>query len=96
MMGLQKAVLYYKAIVTSIKKFKSGTSLVVRWLRLQPPKAGGPGLIPGMGTGSHMPPLRVHMLQLRPSAASLCPREKENLGWIQKKPKENSIGYKMS
>ena len=26
-----------------------GTSLVVQWLRLQAPKAGGPGLIPGPG-----------------------------------------------
>ena len=42
---------------------------MVKWPRLQPPKAGGPGLIPGMGTGSHRPQLRVHMLQLRPSVA---------------------------
>ena len=37
-------------------------SLVVQWLRLCTPKAGGPGSIPGQGT-------RPHMLQLRPSAA---------------------------
>ena len=33
------------------------------------PSAGGPGLIPGQGTKSHIPPLRIHMPQLRPRAA---------------------------
>ena len=37
-------------------------SLVVHWLRLQAPNAGGLGLIPGQGTRSHVP-------QLRPSTA---------------------------
>ena len=32
--------------------------LVVRWLRLQAPKAGAPGSIPGWGIRSHMPQLR--------------------------------------
>ena len=45
-----------------------GTSLVVQWLRLHTPNAGGPGLIPGQGSRSHILQLRVHMLQLRPSA----------------------------
>ena len=31
-----------------------GASLVVQWLRLHSPNAGGPGLISGQGTGSHM------------------------------------------
>ena len=31
-----------------------GTSLVAQWLRLHTPSAGGPGSIPGQGTGSHM------------------------------------------
>ena len=44
-----------------------GTSLVVQWLRLCAPNAGGPGLIPGQGTRSHMPQLRVHMPQLKRS-----------------------------
>ena len=39
-----------------------GTSLVVQWLRLCTPKAGGLDSIPGQGT-------RFHMLQLRPGAA---------------------------
>ena len=43
----------------------SGTSLVVQWLRLHTPNAGGPGSIPGQGTRSHMPQLRARMLQLR-------------------------------
>ena len=35
-------------------KLSRGTSLVVQWLRLRAPNAGGPGLIPGQGTRSHM------------------------------------------
>ena len=31
-----------------------GTSLVAQWLSLHAPNAGGPGLIPGQGTRSHM------------------------------------------
>ena len=31
-----------------------GTSQVVQWVRLCAPKAGGPGLIPGRGTRSHL------------------------------------------
>ena len=38
--------------------FRVGTSLVVQWLRLHAPNAGGPGSIPGQGTRSHMPQLR--------------------------------------
>ncbi|TEA35737.1 hypothetical protein DBR06_SOUSAS1110094, partial [Sousa chinensis] len=30
------------------------TSLVVQWVRLWAPNAGGPGSIPGWGTRSHM------------------------------------------
>ena len=49
------------------ESLESGTSLVVRWLRLQSPNAGGPGSIPGLGTRSHMPQLRVCMPQRRSS-----------------------------
>ena len=35
-----------------------GISLVVQWLRLLTPNAGGPGSIPGQGTRFHMPQLR--------------------------------------
>ena len=47
----------------------TGTYLVVQWLKLGAPKARGPGSIPGQGTRSHIPQLRVHMLQPRPSTA---------------------------
>ena len=46
-------------------KIKTGTSLVVLWLRLHTPNAGGLGLIPGQGTRPHMLQLRVHMPQER-------------------------------
>ena len=42
-----------------------GASLVVQWLRLHAPKAGGPGSISGQGTGSHKLQLRVHKPQLK-------------------------------
>ena len=35
-----------------------GTSLVVQWLRLYAPSAGGLDSIPGQGTRSHMPQLK--------------------------------------
>ena len=41
------------------------TSMVVQWLRLRAPSAGGLGLIPGQGSRSHIPQLRVLMLQLK-------------------------------
>ena len=42
-----------------------GTSLVVQWLGLCTPNAGGPGWNIGQGAGCHTQQLRVHMLQLR-------------------------------
>ena len=55
----------------TIKKSKMGTSLVVRWLRLCAPNAGGPGLIPAQEIISHLPQLRVPVLQLKiPCAAT--------------------------
>ena len=41
---------------------QKGVSLVVQWLRLHNPKAGGTGSIPDQGT-------KPHMLQLRPGTA---------------------------
>ena len=60
-----------------------GTSLVVQWLRVCTPNAGGLGSIPGQGTRSHMPRLKSpyattkypthgngsRVAQLRPDAA---------------------------
>ena len=54
-----------------LQDHRIGTSLMVHWLRLHPPKARGPGLILGQGTRSHMLQLRVHMPQLKiPHAAT--------------------------
>ena len=36
-----------------------GTSLVVQWLKLHSPNAGGPDSIPGQGIRSHMPQLKI-------------------------------------
>ena len=40
-------------------KTKTGTSLVVQWLRLQTPNAGGPDSIPGQGTKDLTPQLKI-------------------------------------
>ncbi|TEA33540.1 hypothetical protein DBR06_SOUSAS3910096, partial [Sousa chinensis] len=42
-----------------------GTSLVVQWLSLHVPNAGGPGSIPGQGTRSHMLQRRSRVSQLK-------------------------------
>ena len=47
------------------------TCLVIQWLRLCTPNAGGTGLITGQGTRSHKLQLRVHTPQLKiPCAAT--------------------------
>ena len=43
-----------RVVKKQVKSTSGGISLVVQWIRLCPPNAGGPGLIPGQGTGSHM------------------------------------------
>ena len=43
--------------------------MVVQWLRLCTPNAGGLGLIPSQGTRSHMPQLRIRTLQLKDPAS---------------------------
>ena len=54
----------------SILKTTWGTSPVVQWLRLCVPKAAGMGSIPGQGTRSHRPQLRICQLWLKiPHAA---------------------------
>ena len=42
----------------SISNAGGGTSLMVQWLRLLTPNAGGPGSTPGQGTRSRMPQLK--------------------------------------
>ena len=44
---------------------KSGTALVVQWVKCCPPNAGCLGSILGQGIRSHMPQLRTCMLQLK-------------------------------
>ena len=61
---IEKEAIYinslYKARITlDIKTQYGGTSLVVQWLRLCAPNAGGPGLIPGQGTKYCMPQLKI-------------------------------------
>ena len=52
-----------------VKFMEEWTSLVVQWLRLCTPNAGGWGSIPGQRTRPHMLQLRVCMLHLKPGAA---------------------------
>ena len=59
----QKCILYHLDEIC-IRKKRGGASLVVQWLRLCAPNAGGPGSIPGQGTRSCMPQLKI------PSAAT--------------------------
>ena len=43
---------------------EAGLPLMVQWLRLCALNAGGPGSIPGQGTGPHMQQLRPGMTEL--------------------------------
>ena len=72
--GLQMAILLYLHVVerenklglsSSCQNIHPGTSLVVQWLRLHAPNAGGLGSIPGQGTRSCMLHLRVLIPQLK-------------------------------
>ena len=60
------------------KKKSLGTSLVVQWLRLCTPNAGGLSLTPGQGTRSHMLQLTVHMLQLKIPRAATKTQSRQN------------------
>ena len=46
-------------IISMHLEVKKQTVLVVQWLRVCSPSAGDPDSLPGQGTGSHMPQLRV-------------------------------------
>ena len=39
--------------------FQRGTAMVVQWVKLPAPNSGSPSLIPGQGTRSHMPQLKI-------------------------------------
>ena len=45
-----KITMSSKTVEKMVKKIVQGTSLVVQWLRLHTPSAGGVGSIPGWGT----------------------------------------------
>ena len=42
-----------------VKNLPAGTFLVVQWLKLHAPNAGGPSSIPGQGTRSHVLQLNI-------------------------------------
>ena len=62
--GHLKFIQCYMSNIFQLKVGVHGTFLVVHLLRLCAPKAGGLSSIPGQGTRSHMPQLRVYMLHL--------------------------------
>ena len=63
-MGSQRVGHYRRDTHTHTHK-SWGASLVVQWLRLFTPKAGGADSIPGQGTRSHMPKLRIRILRTK-------------------------------
>ena len=63
------STLSIKEIEFIILKLPSRDFIIVQWLRLCAPKAGGPGLIPSQGTRPHTPHRRVHIPQRRPGVA---------------------------
>ena len=54
----------YNCEIVLFKNLKRGTSPVVQGLRLHAPNAGSPGSIPGQGTRSHMPQLKIWCSQI--------------------------------
>ena len=49
----------------NVLKLHCGSFLVVQWLRVHVSNAEGPGLIPSLGTRSHMPQVRLFTPQLK-------------------------------
>ena len=67
--SLRKALQLFYLIIFLLQDLDQGTSLMIQWLRILTPNAGGLGSIPSQGTRSHMPQLRVCMLQLKPCSS---------------------------
>ena len=63
--------------ITTVQFKILGTSLVVQWLRLHALNAQDPGSIPGRGTRSHMPQLRV-LVQLMTALKKKKKKEKRS------------------
>ena len=68
-----------------------GTCLVVQWLRLRAPNAGGPGSSLVKRTRCHMPQLRVLMLQRRPSTLQLKPGTAKYINKYSKGKKDYNL-----
>ena len=49
----------HSSFIHSSQKMEAGTSVAAQWLRLRNFDSGGPGLIPGQGTSSHMLQLEI-------------------------------------
>ena len=82
----------FSVLSTTFKEGTIGTSLLVLWLRLSAPSAGGPGLLPGQGTRSHMFHLRVYMSQLK----ILHTRAKDPTCWNEDPMQPNKLIKKYS
>ena len=70
------------------RRLWQGTSLVVQWLSLHAPNAGGLGLVPSQGTRAHMPQLRVLTPQLKDTTCPSEDRRSHNSEPVQPKEKE--------
>ena len=68
-----------------------GISLVVQWLRLLSPSAGGLGSILGQGTRSYMPQLRLHMPKLKISHVATKTQYSQINRYIKKN--KNKTGF---
>ena len=55
-----------------IKTYTEGTFLVVQWLTLHAPNEGGPSLIPGQGTRSHMLQLKIQPATMKMEDPMYC------------------------
>ena len=61
--------------MSNFKNKTAGTSLVVQWLRLCAPKAGGTGSIPGRGTNIPHDMQRSQKIKLKKKTAILIVKE---------------------
>ena len=82
------------------KKLYTGISLVVQWVKLRAPNAGGPSSIPGWGTrfymhattkSLHAATKRPCMLQLRPGTAKINKQIFKNQTTPPKSPKTHIL-----
>ena len=71
-----------------------GTFPVVQGLRLHAPNAGGPGLTPGQGTRSHMPPLKIPHATTKTLCSQINLKNKKK-GGLEKAGMEGVAGYKV-